>query len=409
MTKTKITTEEIDRKKLYPDPKYTGVRRRYAGKVLGLGDDWIFYMQYRDKRTNRVLNKKVGKLSEGWTAKKVALLRDKTIYESQIDKEQTQFIETSSKRPEPYDFLSVNQVNIQDVTVLDIWNDYVFMNQDRDKRLMGRLYSLFKHLKPFHNVNPKDITTKMIQDLRFHLEHKKNTLGKRYAPKSVLSHLKLLQTLINYGIKRGLCTKDPNLYFEMPKIDNQVTEFLTDEQLIVYKKALAEDRDKIGAVFITIALYTGMRKKAIINLKWKDIDYDKNQIILRGEVAKNGKTNYIPLPHAVKDAISTLPHTSEYLFTGKDGKKPREDFKRIAQRLKEKAGLPENFRPTYMLRHNFATHLASSGKVDLYTIQRLMTHESPQMTQRYAHLMDKTLKEGSRVIEDLFSEQEQNI
>lgn len=145
-----------------------------------------------------------------------------------------------------------------------------------------------------------------------------------------------------------------------------------------------------------------MRKGAVINLKWTDVDFDNNKLLLRGEVAKSRKTNIIPLPDPAKEAILTLPHTSEYLFTGKDGKKPREDFKRIAQRVKEKAGLPKHFRATYMLRHNFASYLASSGKVDLYTIQRLMTHESPQMTQRYAHLADKTLQEGSKVIEELF-------
>jgi hypothetical protein len=39
--------------------------------------------------------------------------------------------------------------------------------------------------------------------------------------------------------------------------------------------------------------------------------------------------------------------------------------------------------------------LASSGKVDLYTIQKLLTHKSPVMTQRYAHLRDEALRNAS--------------
>jgi len=39
--------------------------------------------------------------------------------------------------------------------------------------------------------------------------------------------------------------------------------------------------------------------------------------------------------------------------------------------------------------------LASSGKVDLYTLQKLLTHKSPVMTQRYAHLRDEALKNAS--------------
>jgi len=40
------------------------------------------------------------------------------------------------------------------------------------------------------------------------------------------------------------------------------------------------------------------------------------------------------------------------------------------------------------LRHVYASMLASSGQVDMYTLQKLLTHKSPAMTQRYAHLRD---------------------
>jgi len=41
--------------------------------------------------------------------------------------------------------------------------------------------------------------------------------------------------------------------------------------------------------------------------------------------------------------------------------------------------------------------------VDLYTLQKLLTHKSPQMTQRYAHLRDDTLKRAAEVAGDIFS------
>jgi integrase len=45
--------------------------------------------------------------------------------------------------------------------------------------------------------------------------------------------------------------------------------------------------------------------------------------------------------------------------------------------------------------------LASSGQVDMYTLQKLLTHKSPAMTQRYAHLRDETLKDASNVANDI--------
>jgi integrase len=48
--------------------------------------------------------------------------------------------------------------------------------------------------------------------------------------------------------------------------------------------------------------------------------------------------------------------------------------------------------------------LASSGQVDMYVIQKLLTHKSPTMTQRYAHLRDEALKKASALAGELVSQ-----
>jgi hypothetical protein len=60
------------------------------------------------------------------------------------------------------------------------------------------------------------------------------------------------------------------------------------------------------------------------------------------------------------------------------------------------------------LRHSFASWLASSGKVSMYELQKLLTHSSPQMTQRYAHLHDDALRKASDLAGALFSEAWEN-
>lgn len=47
--------------------------------------------------------------------------------------------------------------------------------------------------------------------------------------------------------------------------------------------------------------------------------------------------------------------------------------------------------------------LASSGQVDMYTLQKLLTHKSPQMTQRYAHLRDDALKGAADLAGEIVS------
>jgi site-specific recombinase XerD len=52
--------------------------------------------------------------------------------------------------------------------------------------------------------------------------------------------------------------------------------------------------------------------------------------------------------------------------------------------------------------------LASSGEVDLYTLQKLLTHKSPQMTQRYAHLRDEALRKASNLAGELIKQAKEN-
>ena len=46
------------------------------------------------------------------------------------------------------------------------------------------------------------------------------------------------------------------------------------------------------------------------------------------------------------------------------------------------------------LRHVYASTLVENG-VDLYQVQKLLTHKSAKMTARYSHLSDKALKDAA--------------
>ncbi|MHB8828283.1 MAG: tyrosine-type recombinase/integrase [Syntrophales bacterium] len=88
------------------------------------------------------------------------------------------------------------------------------------------------------------------------------------------------------------------------------------------------------------------------------------------------------------------PETADHVFVRSDGK-PFTDIRRRVNPIKEAAGIGADFRALHGLRHIYASMLASSGQVDMYTLQKLLTHRSPIMTQRYAHLRDETLRKAS--------------
>ena len=90
------------------------------------------------------------------------------------------------------------------------------------------------------------------------------------------------------------------------------------------------------------------------------------------------------------------------MFPGLHGGQRVNIGKQVAK-IRDDAGLPSDFRPLHGLRHVYASMLASSGKVDMYTLQKLLTHKTPQMTQRYAHLRDDALKRASNLAGELIN------
>lgn len=66
--------------------------------------------------------------------------------------------------------------------------------------------------------------------------------------------------------------------------------------------------------------------------------------------------------------------------------------------------MPKEFKALHELRHVYASMMASTGQVDLYTLQKLLTHKSPAMTQRYAHLRDDALRKASELAGELITD-----
>ena len=256
--------------------------------------------------------------------------------------------------------------------------------------------SRHKYVSRFAGKSINELRTADIEELSKHLSLQ------NLKPQTIKLALGLLRGMINFGVKNGLCKMpDPSLlFFEMPKVDNQKTETLTKQQLQKIFQALDEEADQRAASFIRLAIATGMRKGALIALRWDDLDFEQGFITLRGEAAKKGRTERIPMAESARAILLSIEKDeSPFVFPGRWGGQ-RKEFYKIALRVKMKAGLPEDFRPLHGLRHAYASMLASSGKVDLYTLQKLLTHSSPQMTQRYAHLSDEALKRAAQVLDD---------
>jgi integrase len=349
----------------------------------------VYYVRYRTGgREAKVIEERVGRETEGMTAARANQIRaDRARGREQSNREKRAATEAA------------RLADISRPSIARLWALYRESLPDRKRwETDESRYRLY--ISPmFADKTPDEIVTLDIDRLRQHM----TKLGRN--PATIRNVMDLLQRLIRFGAKKGLSQMPDmsRLYFNYPKVDSSRTENMSPEQMQAYLRALDEEPDQHAAAFLRLALATGMRKNALLSLRWDDIDFDFGFITLRGEVAKKRVTERIPLSAAARAILKGIPKTiGEYVFPGRDGG-PRHEFKKVAKRVKEKAGLPEDFRPLHGLRHTFASWLASSGEVDLYTLQRLLTHNSPQMTQRYAHLADSALQRAASVADKLFA------
>ena len=225
-------------------------------------------------------------------------------------------------------------------------------------------------------------------------------LQKTKSAQTVKHVLNLLTWIINFGVKKGLCT-GLSFRIQKPTVDNIKTEDLTPDQLQNLLKAIEEDENRDVGNLMKLALFSGMRRGEMFKLQWRDIDYDRGFITIRDP--KGVKTQTIPLSDAARNVLNNQKRTrSPYVFPGENGNK-RVNVSKTVNRIKKAAALPQDFRPLHGLRHVYASMLASSGQVDMYTLQKLLTHKDPKMTQRYAHLRDETLKKASNLAGEIVS------
>ena len=285
-------------------------------------------------------------------------------------------------------------------TFRKLFDEYLVSRPDLKGRANDvRRYKIYLE-KDFGNMLPVEVTNFHIEKLRRRL------VKKKLKPATIRHALEILRRLSNFGTKRNLCSGIP-FVIEMPQVNNLKTEDLTPEQLARLFQVLDDDQNVQATNMIRIALFTGMRRGEIFNLKWNDIDFRRKIITLRDPKGSHDKT--IPLNEMAENVLTTHPDSgSDFVFPGREGKK-RNNCNRPMKRIKEKAELPKDFRMFHGLRHVFASMLASSGEVDLYTLQTLLTHKSPMMTQRYAHLRDNSLMHASNVISRLMRPEEKVI
>lgn len=355
-------------------------KTKYPGVTFHTTDEGekIFYIRYRLPHEGKQVEEKAGKASHGMTAAKASALRGERMEGKAPTNAQKRQIEDQKK----------HTWTMQ--TLFDRYMDSLPQNRGRKTDR-----SNFKHIEKIWHIAPEELNTDMVNNI-------KRRLLKTKSPQTIKHVITLIGRIIKYGTIHGLIEQPSTkqLRLEKPRVDNKKTEVLTSDEQERLIRVLGEEVEYIdAAVFMNIVLLTGIRKSAALALKWEDIDTELKRIRLQGKEAKKGTTDYIPLTADVEKLLLKLNKTdSQYIFPSpKNPERHRENFVKAINLFRNKAGLQKDFRPIHGLRHNFASKIASSGEVSMYVLQKLLTHEDPESTQRYAHLADEALQKAANI------------
>lgn len=213
---------------------------------------------------------------------------------------------------------------------------------------------------------------------------------------TVRRELTTLRAAINYGVSEGILTRPVPVW--LPDKPDGKERWLTRSEaarLLNESRTGRSDVRLYLPLFIVLAIYTGKRKQAILDLRWPQVNLDKKLIDFRarsddGEMAKrtNKRRGHQPIP----DRLMTFLRLAHQRRTSDLGYVIHDKGRRILDigdgrngsfgTVIKRAGLT-GVTP-HTLRHTCGTWLAQKG-VPLGKIGFWLDHSDARTTELYAH------------------------
>lgn len=292
----------------------------------------------------------------------------------------------------------------QKLTVGQIMDLYI-----DDRRREGKNHHKMKHqwvpLKPmFENLQPADLAAPFMvegeQRTRCHLYAVKRAKA-GMARDTIHSELNLLRSAMSWAFKRGILGRPVFVWVSSAGKPRRTA--LTEDELMALLGAIVEAEEHIRLLML-IAMATGARKQAILDLVWKRVDFDRRLIDFNTGVEKSildtshqkGRA-IVDMSDGLHDALkrakeyATCGHVIEY--RGRPVKDPKDGVRAVFR----KAGLGGKYLGLHALRHTLATAAAAHG-IDMRKIQMMLGHDDIDTTERvYAEFRQGYLSDVARL------------
>ena len=229
-----------------------------------------------------------------------------------------------------------------------------------------------------------------------------NELLEKLMPRRVRNIRAVFNTIFEDAINDDLIEKNPISRVKVPRLNIVENKAFSLEEM----KKIVENADGWLQSFCAVGFFTGMRSGEIIGLRWEDVSFEhkENSIkrsIKRGVISEPKTRSSVrtidiidPLMPYLLAQYDRTGKKGEYVFLNKRGEHFY-DIKRVRdthwKKLLENLGI--EYRPTYQMRHTFATMMIENGE-DVLWVSNMLGHADPSMTlTKYAKYRKRKEKE----------------
>jgi integrase/recombinase XerD len=225
------------------------------------------------------------------------------------------------------------------------------------------------------------------------------------APSTQARKLSSLKRFFRFLFEEGYRKDDPTSRLDGPKVQRDVPDVLSREEVNLLLKACADDTRL--TCLLELLYGAGLRVSELVSLRLGSLPrkrlglWDTREIIIRG---KGGKERLCPLGApallaltnwlGARDSDKNGTGSADFVFPsrGKAGHLTRRRLGQMLETLSNKAGLDPSRVYPHALRHAYATHLLQGG-ADLRSVQTLLGHADIATTQIYTHVLTDELAE----------------
>ncbi|HME86187.1 MAG TPA: tyrosine-type recombinase/integrase [Roseiarcus sp.] len=196
--------------------------------------------------------------------------------------------------------------------------------------------------------------------------------------------VRLASAILQFAVDRGIRSDNPARGVKTPPV-RKMQRFLSEAELGRLADALNGEIEAGGNPFpvaaIRLLALTGARRSEIIQLRWRDVDFERQLLALPDSKTRE---KFIHLSPPAIDILVNLPRVAgnEFVVAGGRAGRPFVGVDKVWDRIRLSAGLPDV--RLHDLRHTYAS-VGASASLGLPIIGKLLGHTQASTTLRYSH------------------------